>query len=180
MPVQGFSRKHGVSSFSFGYSGVFQTPEVRVTTVTLKQSHGKHLGIQEEPGEGVFCTSTHAIPLMRGWALSKTHQSYKTISDSVISVCPSHRLLLIGSLGPRNVPSSHIYTAPTDSELKLPKVLIWTSVKAFLQFCWSRVSLSNKITIYSTIFIFFQRIFINYFLKYHVLVVFFWQTVPRN
>lgn len=129
MLAQEFSRKHRVSSFSFGHSGVFQTPEVRVTTVTLKQSCVKHLGIQEEPGQGVFCTGTHVIPLMHGLALFKTYQSYKNISDSVFSVCLSHELLPLGSLRPKTVSSSHIYTALT----------VWTeaSKDAYLYLCQS-------------------------------------------
>lgn len=56
MFVQEFSKKHGVFSLSSGYSGIFQASvaEVRVTTVTLKQSCLKHLGIQEELGKGIF------------------------------------------------------------------------------------------------------------------------------
>lgn len=140
--------------------------------------------------EGVFCTGIHVIPLMHGWVLFKTYQSYKNIRDSVISVCPSQELLPLGSLGPRTVSSSHIYTAPTDSDLKLPKVLIWTPVKAFLHSCWSRVFLSDYLLNY---IYFLSKDIYYFFFKTMCLSCFFgkqcqeikktpnpWQTVPRN
>lgn len=127
---------------------------------------------------------------MHGWAPFKHTNPTKI---SVISVCPSHEFLLLGSLGPRPVSSSHIYTAPTDSELKLPKVLVCTSVKAFLQPCWSMVSqqkgdyLLNYIYFLSKdIYIFFKRpcacsVFLfadgAKKLKKHQNL---WQMVPRN
>lgn len=124
--------------------------------------------IQEEPGEGVFCTGTFLSSMNE---LFLKYQPYKNISDSVISVCLSHELLPLGSLGPRTVSSSNIYTAPTVSELKLPKVLICTSVKAFLQSCWSRVS--EQQWLFTQLYLFSFKAYLLIFFKTMCLLCFF-------
>lgn len=171
MRVQEFSRKQGVSSFSFGYSGIFQTPEVSHSS-TLKQSCVKHLGIQEEP-------CTHVIPLMHGWALFKTYQSYKNICDSVISVCLSHELF-----------SARIFRA--EACLLIPYLYsthwLWAEASkgAYLYLCQG-ISLTLLVQSLSAAEWLFTQLYLFSFKGYlflfkdHVLVVFFFlQMVPRN